>query len=136
MIHRAPFGSMERFCGLLIEHFGGDFPLWLSPEQVRILPINDDLIPYADEIYKKLKAVGIRCSVDDHSEKLGAKIRQSENDKVPYVFVVGAKEKEANSVSVRSRCQPSKEGIYTIEAVIELLTSEIRERLLPESMRK
>lgn len=136
MIHRAPFGSMERFCGLLIEHFGGDFPLWLSPEQVRILPINDDLIAYADEIHKKLKSVGIRCSVDDHSEKLGAKIRQSESDKVPYVFVVGAKEKEANSVSVRSRCQPSKEGVYSIEAIIELLTSEIKERLLPESMRK
>lgn len=136
MIHRAPFGSMERFCGLLIEHFGGDFPLWLSPEQVRILPINDDLIPYADEVFAALKAAHIRCSVDDHSEKLGAKIRQAESDKVPYVLVVGAKEKEDRSVSVRSRCQPSNNGTYSIEAIVQLLTKEIEDKLLPESMRK
>ena len=136
MIHRAPFGSMERFCGLLIEHFGGDFPLWLSPEQVRILPINDSLIPYADEMCAQLKALQIRCTVDDHSEKLGAKIRQAESDKVPYVFVVGEKEKEARSVSVRSRCQPSNNGTHTIEAILELLQKEIQDRLLPESMRK
>lgn len=136
MIHRAPFGSMERFCGLLIEHFGGDFPLWLSPEQVRILPINDELIPYADKIYECLRAEGIRCSVDDHSEKLGAKIRQAESEKVPYVFVVGAKERDGNSVSVRSRCQPSREGVYSVESIIELLKTEIKDRLLPESMRK
>ncbi len=136
MIHRAPFGSMERFCGLLIEHFGGDFPLWLSPEQVRILPINDSLIPYADEIYAQLKALQIRCTVDNHSEKLGAKIRQAENNKVPYTLIVGEKEKETRSVSVRSRCQPSNNGTYTIEAIIELLQKEIQDRLLPESMRK
>lgn len=136
MIHRAPFGSMERFCGLLIEHFGGDFPLWLSPEQVRILPINDKLIPYADEICAQLKELHIRCSVDDHAEKLGAKIRQAESDKVPYVFVVGEKEKDTRSVSVRSRCQPSNNGTCTLEAIMELLQKEIQERLLPESMRK
>lgn len=136
MIHRAPFGSMERFCGLLIEHFGGDFPLWLSPEQVRILPINDDLIPYADEIHDQLKALRIRCTVDDHSEKLGAKIRQAESDKVPYVLVVGAKEKETSSVSVRSRCQPSNNGTYEVGDIIALLQKEIDDKLLPESMRK
>lgn len=136
MIHRAPFGSMERFCGLLIEHFGGDFPLWLSPEQVRILPINDRLIPYADEIYKQLKNVGIRCSVDDHSEKLGNKIRQAETERVPYVFVVGAKEQTDRSVSVRSRCQPSNNGTYALDVIIAILKQEIESRLLPESMRK
>lgn len=136
MIHRAPFGSMERFCGLLIEHFGGDFPLWLSPEQVRILPINDNLIPYADEIYAQLKALQIRCTIDNHSEKLGAKIRQAESDKVPYILIVGEKEKETRSVSVRSRCQPSNNGTCTIEAILELLQKEIQDRLLPESMRK
>ena len=136
MIHRAPFGSMERFCGLLIEHFSGDFPLWLSPEQVRILPINDDLIPYADEIHARLKSLGIRSTVDDHSEKLGAKIRQAESEKVPYLFIVGAQEKEANSVSVRSRCQPSNNGTHSLESIFTLLKEEIQERRLPENMRK
>ena len=135
MIHRAPFGSLERFCGLLIEHFGGDFPLWLSPEQVRILPINDSLIPYADEIMARLKAGKIRCSVDDHSEKLGAKIRQAESEKIPYVLVVGEKEKEACSVSVRSRCQPSNNGSYSVDAIVQLLKKEVDDKLLPESMR-
>ena len=77
MIHRAPFGSMERFCGLLIEHFAGNFPTWLAPEQVRILPMNDDLIGYADECLKTFKNLGIRADVDDQSSKLGAKIRLS-----------------------------------------------------------
>lgn len=134
MIHRAPFGSMERFCGLLIEHFGGDFPLWLSPEQVRILPINDALVPYADSIHAKLKGAGIRCSVDGHSEKLGAKIRQAETDKIPYVFVVGEKEKEAHVVSVRSRCQPGNNGTHTVDGIIDLLREEILQRRLPEAM--
>ena len=112
-----------------------EISLWLSPEQVRILPINDDLIPYADEIHAQLKALHIRCTVDDHSEKLGAKIRQAESDKVPYVLVVGAKEKETHSVSVRSRCQPSNNGTYTVEDIIALLKKEIDDKLLPESMR-
>ena len=89
-----------------------------------------------DEICAQLKALQIRCTVDDHSEKLGAKIRQAESDKVPYVFVVGEKEKEARSVSVRSRCQPSNNGTHTIEAIRELLQKEIQDRFLPESMRK
>jgi threonyl-tRNA synthetase len=134
MIHRAPFGSMERFCGLLIEHFGGDFPLWLAPEQVRILPIKDDLTSYADEIHGCLKAAHIRCSVDDRSETLNAKIRSAESEKVPYSFVVGAKEKEMHSVSVRSRCQPHNNGTHTLEAVLGILKEEIQERKLPEAM--
>ena len=83
MIHRAPFGSMERFCGVLIEHFGGNFPTWLAPEQVRLLPMNDDLIPYAESCLEKLKAKGVRTSIDGQSAKLGAKIRKAETDKIP-----------------------------------------------------
>ncbi|MEC8779069.1 MAG: threonine--tRNA ligase, partial [Verrucomicrobiota bacterium] len=86
MIHRAPFGSMERFCGVLIEHFAGNFPTWLAPEQVRILPMNDDLIGYADECLKTFKNLGIRADVDDQSSKLGAKIRKAETDKIPHMI--------------------------------------------------
>ena len=103
MVHRAPFGSMERFCGLLIEHFGGDFPTWLAPEQVRVLPISDKIADYANDILAKLKAEGIRATSDFHAEKLGAKIRNAELDKIPNVLIVGAKEAEEGKVSVRSR---------------------------------
>ena len=136
MIHRAPFGSMERFCGLLIEHFGGDFPLWLAPEQVRILPIKDNLVPYADEIRACLKEACIRCSVDDRSETLNAKIRSAESDKVPYALIVGEKEKETHSVSVRSRCQPHNNGTHTLVALRAILQEEIAMRRLPEVMQK
>ena len=136
MIHRAPFGSMERFCGLLIEHFGGDFPLWLSPEQVRILPIQEDVIPYARELSAQCKQKNIRVSVDDRSETLNAKIRAAEAEKVPYVWVVGRKEKEGKTVSVRSRCQPSHKGSYSLETIFEILRKEIETRQLPESMQK
>ena len=89
MVHRAPFGSMERFCGVLIEHFGGNFPTWLAPEQVRLLPINDAVLPYTKTVEAELKASGIRATVDAASEKLGAKIRRSELDKVPFAAVIG-----------------------------------------------
>lgn len=103
MVHRAPFGSMERFCGLLIEHFGGDFPTWLAPEQLRILPISEKVYEYSDKVYAELKAAGIRVTLDNASEKLGAKIRRAELDKVPNTIIVGAKEAEEGKVSVRSR---------------------------------
>ncbi|MCH6257065.1 threonine--tRNA ligase [Puniceicoccaceae bacterium K14] len=103
MVHRAPFGSMERFCGLLIEHFGGDFPTWLAPEQLRILPISEKVYEYSDKLYADLKAAGIRVTLDNASEKLGAKIRRAELDKVPNTIIVGAKEAEEGNVSVRSR---------------------------------
>ena len=89
MLHRAPFGSMERFCGVLIEHFAGSFPTWLAPEQVRILPMNDDLVPQASEIEKLLKAAKIRVTVDAIADKLGAKIRKVHMDKVPNFLVLG-----------------------------------------------
>jgi len=130
MIHRAPFGSMERFCGVLIEHFAGDFPVWLAPEQVRIVPISDKVIDYGREILSELKAAGIRASLDEHSDKLGAKIRRSELDKIPYALVIGAKEAETRSVSVRSRAK-GDEGALPIVAFTERVASEIRTRSLP-----
>ena len=102
-IHRAPLGTHERFIGFLIEHFGGDFPTWLAPEQVRILPISDKVADYAKDLLADLKASGIRATADLHAEKLGAKIRKAELDKVPNVLIVGPKEAEEGNVSVRSR---------------------------------
>jgi threonyl-tRNA synthetase len=131
MIHRAPFGSMERFCGVLIEHFAGDFPAWLAPEQVRIVPISDKTIDYAREVLAQLKAEGLRAALDEHSDKLGAKIRRAEIDKVPYTLVIGQKEAEARSVSVRSRAR-GDEGVMTAEAYIAKLKHEVVTRALPE----
>lgn len=131
MVHRAPFGSMERFTGVLIEHFGGNFPTWLAPEQVRILPINDDLIPYAKKIEEVLLGEKVRVSIDAHSDKLGAKIRRTEIEKIPYVLVVGSKEQELGEVSVRSRTNKSNEGNCKFEDFVQKLVEEIRERRLP-----
>ena len=131
MIHRAPFGSMERFCGVLIEHFGGDFPAWLAPEQVRLVPISDKLNDYAAGLLAKLKAEGLRATLDEHSDKLGAKIRRAELDKVPYTLVIGQKEAEANSVSVRSRAR-GDEGVMPADAFVAKLKTEVATRALPE----
>ncbi len=131
MIHRAPFGSMERFCGVLIEHFGGDFPAWLAPEQVRLVPISDKLNDYAAGLFAKLKAEGLRATLDGHSDKLGAKIRRAELDKVPYTLVIGQKEAEANSVSVRSRAR-GDEGVMPADAFVAKLKTEVTTRALPE----
>jgi threonyl-tRNA synthetase len=130
MIHRAPFGSMERFCGVLIEHFAGDFPAWLAPEQVRIVPISDKTMDYAQTVLTLLKAEGLRATLDGHSDKLGAKIRRAELDKVPYTLVIGQKEAEANSVSVRSRAR-GDEGVMTAEAYVAKLKAEVSSRALP-----
>jgi threonyl-tRNA synthetase len=131
MIHRAPFGSMERFCGVLIEHFAGDFPAWLAPEQVRLVPISDKTIDYARALLAKLKAENLRATLDEHSDKLGAKIRRAELDKVPYTLVIGQKEAEANSVSVRSRAR-GDEGVMTADAYVAKLKAEVTTRSLPE----
>ena len=103
MVHRAPFGSMERFCGLLIEHFEGKFPTWLAPEQVRILPISEKYEAAAESVRQALGKVRARATVDNASEKIGAKIRNARLDKVPYMLVVGEKEAETGSVSIRHR---------------------------------
>lgn len=131
MIHRAPFGSLERFCGLLIEHFSGDFPLWLAPEQVRILPVSDDCLPYAEEMRRRFREAGIRISIDDHSDKLGAKIRRAESEKVPYAMVLGSKEVASNRVSLRSRIARLSEATLSPDECLRMLLTDIENRVLP-----
>jgi threonyl-tRNA synthetase len=111
MVHRAPFGSMERFIGILIEHFAGAFPLWLSPVQVAVLPVSDKYNEYARLVYAQLKRAGIRVELDDSSEKVGAKIRKATLDKVPYMAVVGQREAESNTVAVRHRTQGDRGAV-------------------------
>jgi threonyl-tRNA synthetase len=101
MIHRAPFGSMERFVAVLIEHTGGKFPLWLTPDQVVVLPISEKYCDYAYQVAKELELADIRVSVDDRNEKIGRKIRDNELKRIPYMVIVGEKEAENNQVSVR-----------------------------------
>ncbi len=131
MIHRAPFGSMERFCGVLIEHFGGDFPLWLAPEQIRLVPISDKVLDYAKATLDKLVAADFRVSLDTHSDKLGAKIRRAEMEKIPYVLVLGAKEAEVQSASVRSRAK-GDEGVHKLDDLLARFKTEVATRALPE----
>jgi threonyl-tRNA synthetase len=135
MIHRAPFGSMERFCGVLIEHFAGDFPVWLAPEQVRLVPISEKVIDYGRDLLAQLKAAGVRATLDEHSDKLGAKIRRGELEKIPYTLVLGAKEAEAKSVSVRSRAR-GDEGVHPFSEYLERLKREIATRALPQKLEK
>ncbi len=131
MIHRAPFGSMERFCGVLIEHFAGDFPLWLAPEQIRIVPISDKVMDFAKTALAEFQAADLRVTLDTHSDKLGAKIRRAELEKVPYVLVVGQKEAELASASLRSRAK-GDEGVHKITDLVQRFKTEIATRALPE----
>ena len=128
-IHRAPLGTHERFIGFLIEHFGGDFPTWLAPEQVRVLPISDKIADYAQSILADLKAAGVRATADLHAEKLGAKIRKAELEKVPNVLIVGASEAEEGNVSVRSRFEGDR-GSMSREAFLTDLIETIQARKL------
>ncbi len=128
-IHRAPLGTHERFIGFLIEHFGGDFPTWLAPEQVRILPISEKVADYATDLLKDLKASGVRVTADLHNEKLGAKIRKAELDKVPNVLIVGPKEAEEGNVSARSRFDGDR-GAMSREAFKSDLLEMIQSRKL------
>ena len=132
MIHRAPFGSLERFTGVLIEHFAGNFPIWLAPEQVRILPMNDDLVPQAREIEKLFKAAKIRVTVDAVADKLGAKIRKCHVDKVPTFLVLGRQEAEQGLVKVNSRTNKSLEGLKKPEEFLTELLANIANKTLPE----
>jgi threonyl-tRNA synthetase len=132
MIHRAPFGSMERFCGVLIEHFAGSFPTWLAPEQVRILPMNDDLVPQAREIEKLLKTAKIRVTVDAIADKLGAKIRKVHMDKVPNFLVLGKQEAEQGLVKVNSRANKALEGLKTPAEFMSELLQNIANKTLPD----
>ena len=131
MIHRAPFGSMERFCGVLIEHFAGDFPVWLAPEQIRLVPISDKVGDYGRNLLAQLRDAGLRATLDEHSDKLGAKIRRAEIEKIPYTLVLGAKEAEAQAVSVRSRAK-GDEGVMPFAQYLERVKQEVATRALPE----
>ncbi len=129
MIHRAIFGSIERFIGILIEHFAGKFPLWLAPVQVKILPITDRTLSYAEDICKKLADCGIRCEVDKRNEKIGYKIREAKMEKVPYVLVVGDKEAEEGSVNVNKRGEEEKVTLSKDE-FISLILKETAEKAI------
>ncbi len=118
MIHRVVFGSIERFIGILIEHFAGKFPLWMSPVQVKILPIADRFVPYAEEVRDALKKAGFRCEVDYRAEKIGYKIREAQLDKVPYMFIVGQKEQEEGKVAVRKR-EEGDLGSMSVEEFVQ-----------------
>lgn len=120
MIHRVVFGSLERFIGVLIEHFAGKFPLWLSPVQVKILPISDKYVDYAVQVEERLKKEGQRCEIDKRDEKVGYKIRNARLERVPYIVVIGEKEVEDKSVSVRKRDEGDL-GKMPIDALIKLL---------------
>jgi threonyl-tRNA synthetase len=127
MIHRAPFGSLERFTGVLIEHFAGDFPVWLAPEQVRVLGISEKVTEYAESVRAALFAAGVRVHLDMGAEKIGAKIRLAQLAKVPYMLVVGAKEAENNTLSIRSR-RHGDMGALSLSDFLERLLPEIRDR--------
>jgi threonyl-tRNA synthetase len=129
MIHRAPFGSLERFTGLLIEHFEGKFPAWLAPEQVRVLPISEKTLATAEAVTAKLADAGVRVSIDRDSDKIGAKIRLARLARVPYMLVIGAREEEEGTVSVRHRDKDDL-GAKTVEEFISDITAEIAERRL------
>jgi threonyl-tRNA synthetase len=129
MIHRAPFGSLERFVGILIEHFAGAFPTWLAPEQVRVMTIREDALPFAEQIVAEMKAVGVRTTLDGGRDKIGAKIRLAQVEKVPYMLVLGAKEVSTQSVSVRSR-KLNDEGVMPWSAFFPRLQNEIHQRSL------
>ena len=103
MVHRALMGSMERFMGVLIEHYAGAFPVWLSPVQAMVIPITDDHIDYAYDVMKRLKSEGIRANVDERSDRMNAKIRDAQKEKIPYMLVIGDKEVDAGQVALRLR---------------------------------
>ena len=128
MIHRAPFGSMERFVAILIEHCAGKFPFWLTPEQARILPVSDKFNDYAQEVSKSLQKRDIRALVDDRSEKVGKKIRDAELDKVPYMLIVGGDEAENGTVAVRKQGEGDVGGLTTA-AFADRIEREVAEML-------
>ena len=124
MIHRAPFGSLERFIGVLIEHCGGNFPTWLAPVQVQIIPVSDTFNDYAEEVATKLRLEDVRVEIDTSDETVGYKIRQAETQKVPYMLVVGGREEEAGTVAVRAHGE-GQQDVVPVDTFVDTLTSEI-----------
>jgi threonyl-tRNA synthetase len=128
MLHRVILGSLERFMGALIEHFGGALPLWLAPTQVTIIPISEKVISYAKKIEKIMTDNGIRAELDFRNERLQKKVRDAEVEKVPYMVIVGEKEAAENSLSVRSKAQ-GEMGRFGLEEFIQMLKKEISEKV-------
>lgn len=133
VIHRAVSGSFERFIAILIEHFAGAFPVWLAPEQVRVLPISDDVTGYAQEVTAKLRAAGIRAVCDDRSDTLNYRIRDGEMMKVPYMAVCGKREAEAGQVAIRVRGAGKKQEVVQVDDFLARITDEVRTRALTPS---
>ncbi|MBI1832012.1 MAG: threonine--tRNA ligase [Planctomycetes bacterium] len=129
MIHRAPFGSMERFMGILIEHFAGAFPLWLAPEQVRVITVSDKFRDYGAQVERQLRDRGFRVHGDYRPDKMGAKIREAQLEKVPYMLVVGEKEQSAGTVAIRARSEGDR-GVKPIAEFIDCIDREARTRAL------
>lgn len=127
MIHRAGYGSLERFIGILIEHYAGAFPTWCAPVQVKIIPVSENYHNYAQEVYKKMFEQGIRVEIDKGNDTLGYKIRKSQMEKIPYMVVVGEKESNSGNISVRSR-EKGDEGTVDINKFIELILNKMKER--------
>jgi len=127
VIHRAPFGSMERFIGVLIEHTAGNFPLWLAPVQAVVLPIAEEVHDYAKTIHAALIAAGIRAEIDTRNEKIGRKIREAEIGKIPCMIIVGQKERDSGEISLR-RHRSGDMGSFTVPGLNDILKKEISER--------
>lgn len=127
IIHRAICGSLERFMMILIEHFAGAFPFWLSPVQVKVLPVSEKHVEYARSVLKALKDAGLRAEIDDANESLGKKIRNAKTQKIPYLFVLGDKEVEANTVTVENRT--ASEGAMPLDTIIDRLKIEYHDRV-------
>jgi threonyl-tRNA synthetase len=125
VIHRAPFGSMERFCGVLIEHFAGSFPTWLAPEQARVLPISEKSLDYAREVQAALTTAGVRAGLDDGNDRIQGKIKVAAEMKIPYLLIVGPRDAEQRAVSLRIRGEEKDAGSMPLTAFVERLTAEI-----------
>ena len=136
MIHRAPFGSLERFIGILIEHYAGAFPLWLAPVQVTVLPVSEKFADYGENVYAQLRKAGLRVQMDDSADKIGAKIRRAQMQKIPYMAVVGGREQEAQTVSIRHRSEGDC-GAIGLDELIAGLKDEVKTKaLLPTAIGK
>src|ERR1700757_1398523 len=135
MIHRAPFGSLERFIAVLIEHCGGNFPLWLTPDQIAVLPISERFNDYAHEVLQLLNNYDIRGYVDDRDEKIGRKIRDNEVKKIPYMLIVGEKEVADKKVAVRKH-SVGDVGVESAEEFVELVKTEIENDFKNETVKE
>lgn len=127
MIHRAIYGSVERFMAILIEHYAGEFPLWLAPVQAKIIPISDSHIDYAFDVKAQLESAGIRVEMDSRSEKMGLKIREAEKQKIPYMFIIGDQEVENQSLAIRKRKEGNL-GVMNVQEVMKRFSEEINKK--------